>query len=691
MTESTSGTKEKGSFWVQPLFATTPGLTYRVLLVGIVYGLLADILSSGIFVKTSTDLQIALPLVVFLAFEAIVGKFWKSFGLTPQEWLIFGILGMNVFTTMWTGSQYVYGAILAFTSSSVNAAQYVQYLPSWFAPISPSDKTLISNYLYGGPVPWAALLPTIIIVILWILSTTFATTFLLLPLRKMWIEVERLPYPMSVVPMELIKRAKGQDRPSLWRIAEAKWFWIGLAIGVFTIVPQILNLVFGTAFAALTGFTFNLSPYVGTLLPGAVLDGYTWTALWFIPIAFMPLDVLGTSLLVWLIFYVLWPPLAISLGWGGGWGGQEGGWGAGIMVGARWHFAFEHEIILGGVPIGIALWILIAYYRRYRETINAAIRGAPREEGEALSWRSSWLGFIACSLVALAIFIISGAYLLPALVTYFIVILVGIWGVRLMGEAGIWLGAYGLNFTTRGIGAALGFWPADKLPTATADIQNEAVAIGLGQSSYYTQNYVTAPWFTMVDFKIGDATGTHPRSILAAVMIFGLLSTVIMAFVFTAQLYSVGWSYAQAHGISWFFGTHSIYFNNFGFMNGPDSALWYIGSGGLTGSLTEWSANPWIWVAFGVVLTFVLNFLRLMYPWFWLSPVGFVCGAWIAGWGMELGSFVLAFVLKTLTIKFGGAKAYDNMYIPGIVGFGAGVALTSGIWGLIQAISLGVL
>jgi len=690
MTESISGTKEKGSFWVQPLFATTPGLTYRVLLVGVVYGLLANILSSGLFVKTSTELQIALPLVVFLAVEAIVGKFWKSFGLTPQEWLIFAILGMNVFGTQLSGSQYVYGTILAFTSAPANAAGYVQYLPSWFAPISPSDKTLISNYLYGGPVPWGALLPSIIIAILWILSTTFATTFLLLPLRKMWIEVERLPYPVSVVPMELIKRAKGQDRPSLWRIVEAKWFWIGLVIGGLMMAPQILNVIFGAAFPAVTSFTFSLSPYVGKLLPGAWLD-YSFSALMFAAIAFMPLDVLGTSLLVWLIFYVLWPPLAISLGWGGGWGGQEGGWGAGIMVGARWHFAFEHEIIFGGVPIGIALWVLIAYYRRYKETINAAIRGAPREEGEPLSWRTSWLGFIVCSLVALAIFIISGAYLLPALVTYFIVILVGIWGVRFMGEAGIWLGAYGLNFTTRGIGAALGFWPADKSPTATADIQNEAVAIGLGQSSYYTQNYVTAPWFTMVDFKVGDATGTHPRSVLAAVMIIGLLSTVIMAFVFMAQLYSVGWSYAQAHGVSWFFGAHSTYFNNFGFMNGPDSTLWYIGSGGLTGSATEWSANPWIWVAFGVVLTFVLNFLRLSYPWFWLSPVGFVCGAWIAGWGTDLASFALAFVLKALTIKFGGAKAYDNMYVPAIVGFAAGLGLVSGIWALIQAISLGVL
>ena len=85
--------------------------------------------------------------------------------------------------------------------------------------------------------------------------------------------------------------------------------------------------------------------------------------------------------------------------------------------------------------------------------------------------------------------------------------------------------------------------------------------------------------------------------------------------------------------------------------------------------------NPWnpvqtAWFFGGIILVFAVIWLRLRFPWFFINPVGLT---WQHPWW--LGATMLAFVIKALVIKIGGATAYEKYIVPFAVGWAFGAAL----------------
>jgi uncharacterized protein (DUF2062 family) len=96
------------------------------------------------------------------------------------------------------------------------------------------------------------------------------------------------------------------------------------------------------------------------------------------------------------------------------------------------------------------------------------------------------------------------------------------------------------------------------------------------------------------------------------------------------------------------------------------------------GNPVEWMPN----VLVGVVVVGLLSYIHARFIWFPLDPIGFIMAFSLDGyqWGMALPFFV-AWVAKTLTLKIGGSKAYEEYGAPVAGGVVVGCLITSLIGG----------
>lgn len=118
----------------------------------------------------------------------------------------------------------------------------------------------------------------------------------------------------------------------------------------------------------------------------------------------------------------------------------------------------------------------------------------------------------------------------------------------------------------------------------------------------------------------------------------------------------------------------------------PGSGSWF-GSGPQNNTLFD-TINPERWtskpskepvapyVLLGFVIVAILDFLHARFIWFPLSAIGFVVGMSRLSikWGYW-GPFLVAWVLKLITLRFGGSKLYERIGVPISGGFVTGYVL----------------
>ncbi|MEM2303099.1 MAG: DUF6784 domain-containing protein, partial [Candidatus Bathyarchaeia archaeon] len=86
----------------------------------------------------------------------------------------------------------------------------------------------------------------------------------------------------------------------------------------------------------------------------------------------------------------------------------------------------------------------------------------------------------------------------------------------------------------------------------------------------------------------------------------------------------------------------------------------------------------WIPAIIGFIVTVLLYFLRLRFVWWPLHPMGFlISGAAREVWTGAWTSFLGAWVLKFITLRIGGSKAYEEYGIPAAAGVLAGFVMAA--------------
>jgi hypothetical protein len=110
---------------------------------------------------------------------------------------------------------------------------------------------------------------------------------------------------------------------------------------------------------------------------------------------------------------------------------------------------------------------------------------------------------------------------------------------------------------------------------------------------------------------------------------------------------------------------------------------------GYGANVAGWPANePWVLNALvGFLFVGALSVLHARFVWFLFEPVGFLLAT--AGrplldgiWTMAL----IAWILKALTLRIGGSKAYEGLGIPVASGFVVGVIISTFIGGAIGVV-----
>jgi hypothetical protein len=89
------------------------------------------------------------------------------------------------------------------------------------------------------------------------------------------------------------------------------------------------------------------------------------------------------------------------------------------------------------------------------------------------------------------------------------------------------------------------------------------------------------------------------------------------------------------------------------------------------------TSEPWVpYMVAGIVIVGVLSLLRARFVWFPFEPIGFLNGtsynSLISGLWFP---YLIAWILKTLTLRIGGSKAYEDYGLPIASGFALGCML----------------
>lgn len=110
-----------------------------------------------------------------------------------------------------------------------------------------------------------------------------------------------------------------------------------------------------------------------------------------------------------------------------------------------------------------------------------------------------------------------------------------------------------------------------------------------------------------------------------------------------------------------------------------DSYFWLI-SEESRGTGWLWASNPRIWPDFtvGFIVAVVITALSFLHVWFPLHPVGLVLGFGATLWFQGL----IALIIRTLVLRVGGSKLYEEKGVPFATEIIVGTALANFLLGL---------
>ncbi len=246
------------------------------------------------------------------------------------------------------------------------------YLPSW---LTVQSRSVLEGFYTGTGEPYTReVLAAWAVPALWWASFIAALMWVCLCLnsivRRRWADEEKLPFPLTVVPLETTSERSGILRNKLWWTAVALSAGIGIWNTAAGVVPSLPSIPLG----------FDYGPYVQNHHPWSLIpyQAITWNP-WAIGLCYlMPLD-LAFSLF---LFDVLWLALFVVSG--------QLGWCTSPWTG----FPYGQDQTAGGF-IALVL-VAVMLDRQYLLQVLRRVVGLPSvlsdESGEAFSYRTAFIG-----------------------------------------------------------------------------------------------------------------------------------------------------------------------------------------------------------------------------------------------------------------------------------------------------------
>ncbi|MFA5646017.1 MAG: DUF6785 family protein [Candidatus Ratteibacteria bacterium] len=621
-----------------------PIFTIRSLIIGTV---LSALIGSGnvynlLVVKGSyMALDFTTPSAIFLIFWLTLGNFFlkKRFPMTAlssSEMILIYIMMIVscVIPTM--------GLTLYLIPLISGVKYYATPQNQWDTKIIPyikenlivQDGTAVKWFYEGLPkgeqIPWSAWSTPLLSWIPLILAIFLVMIFIMVLLRKQWVENEKLNYPMTKAPLELIHAQENN-------IFTNKLFWLGLSI------PFLLGCMNGLH------FYFPLFPETKMVYSIPI---FRRTMSLMLRISF---PMIGFTYFVNL-------PLAFSL-----WffclftTAQQGIMNITGLSSTEW-LPYTFNAILGYQSFG-GLLVLVFYgffiSRLHFATVirNVFLRQEDNSgKEEIISYKFALLG-ICIGLVFIFFWLVkSGLAPVPAVLTIFFMFIVFIGITRVVSEGGL--------AATRAPVIA---------PVVTASLlgSSRLGASGmaaLGLMFAYASDVRTFVMASAANgLKMLEDIKENKRWIFCAIVISIIitLASSIWATIF------LGYKYGGINADTWFF------------VAGPQYPWKYMAE-----QLQHPTGTNWIYIgmmATGGVVTGLMQFLRMRFLWFPFHPLGFVFSSIMMTNHLWFSIF-LAWVIKVAILKYSGARVYERgkTFFIGLI---VGQFVVNGLWIIIDLLT----
>jgi len=322
---------------------------------------------------------------------------------------------------------YFLGTISAPVHFADQANQWARYLlphmPDWVIPRDREALRLFYNGLpEGASIPWGAWLIPLFWWTTFFIAFFFLCFFLVSMLRKQWVEEERLSFPISEVPAEMVR---GLERPgrAVPDVLSSRLFWIGFAL------PAIVGAM------KIIGFFYPGFPQIQLKYTPQMPTGFSGMWFWvvFPVIGFAFFGKLEILLSIWVFYLLFWTQSSIF---------SKIGYITGPSEPYCSRFPYSGYQSFGGLIVFVAVSFYLA--RRhlkavFRQALNPATN-AVDDSGEFVSCRSAVVG-LALSLAYLVLWLYKSGMELHVIAVFLPAVLVIFLGItRAVLESGlIWL------------------------------------------------------------------------------------------------------------------------------------------------------------------------------------------------------------------------------------------------------------
>ncbi len=637
---------------------TEKGLTLRAYAIGTLLVIMWTIVITMLGGFTAAFPEAAANSVIFGIFTMFLFSLIASkIKFSPQEYtaIYSMILVAMVFAATWTFT--IYGQVIMSIANPLYSQQGLKYMPSIFGP---TDPDLVIGALTGGAaVPWDVWLIPMFYWISLSLAICFAGLFLSCIMRRQYIDIETLPFPIATPILTLTGNKR--ETPSFFRLPYVRNILIGMLIG-FVWPPNLfslLNALYPPFNLPVMG-ELDLAPALWSILPMAVLT-VNWGNIAVLAFAFLvPKDILLTAVILHFVFLWIIPPIEVATGalQANPDYAAPGQW--------LWRFAdsafngavHNQDILRYGGMLGVGLIPLIFQWRYIAQSLKAIVHPKPKiEAGEPLPYRWAWIGFIGATIASMFLMYIGGMPFWMTIIFFLLFNLISLGFTRLRGESGGWLGngdemISPIDATLYQMGFASG-------------IQSEVVRQTTYRSLLLAGTYTwwgfaiafPPPITSMEAFRIASVTKTRTRDLFVSISI-GIIVALLIGFPLALWgLYQFGaqarWLYSRIDG---------AFVGDMG--SGQALRLSFYSQG--VPAAWEYPVD-WVQVFFGVFLVAAFMFLRTRFMWFPLNPIGIPLAGFVLS-PSYVFLWLVAYIIKYATLKIGGTKLYEKWGIPIAVG-----------------------
>ena len=478
------------------------------------------------------------------------------------------------------------------------------YVPSWMGI---TDKTALINHYKGGSTFYtfenfhAWLIP----ILAWsafVLAFVMVMLMINILVRRQWVEVEKLTYPIIQLPLRMIN-----EPLSLFR---NKLFWVGFAIAAGLDILNQLHFMFPN-------------------IPGVNLKMYDlqryftdrpWSGIGWFPISFYPW-VIGLGFLIpmdllfscW-FFYLFWKAQRVII-FAFGLSSRGGAY-------AGYQSMIEQS---AGAYIGLFFIVILANHRYIIRIFKCSL-GLEQidQSNEPMSYRLALLILALSFLFLVGFSATAGMSVWLAIVFFVLYFMVDIAVTRMRVEMGV-----PIHDIHNG-GPDLLLPPT--LGTRRLGVSNLTI---MSMYWWFNRTHYSDPMpHQLEEFKLAEQTKTNNKK-----MLFVIIFSVILS------IFATFWSYVDP--------SHRV---------GMEEAnMNWVGQESMD-RLQNWLMNPIepssstaISFGIGMVFTLFLASMRMRFLWWPFHPAGYAVSN---SWGMSVAWFPLfiAWVIKSMVMRFGGLK-----------------------------------